>query len=78
MVCPIVLPCIDMVVKRFDRHLVGSFRRAVSFRVEGRRHMEVDLELLEQFVPEMTDEEFVTVRDNRRWKAETSVPRLVE
>ena len=78
MVCPIILLGIDIVVKAFDSHLVGSFRRAIGFRVAGHRHTEVDLELLEQFLPEVADEGLVAVRGNRRQKAETLVPGCVE
>ena len=65
MVCPVILPRIDIVTKGFDSCLVGSFRRAISLQVEGHRHTEVDLELLEQFLLEMTDEELVVVRGDR-------------
>ena len=72
------MPPIDIVVKAFDSHLVGSFRRAIGFRVAGPRHTEVDLELLEQFLPEVADKELVVVRGDRQRTAETSVPGFVE
>ena len=64
--------------KGFNSHLGGSFRRAISLQVEGCRHTEVDLELLEQLLPEVADEDLVTVRGDHQWKAEMLVPGFVE
>ena len=58
--------------------LVQSFGRAVGLQVDGCRHTEVDLEFLEQFLPEVADEELVAVRGNRCQKAETPVRGFVE
>ena len=53
---PIVLSRVDIVPEGFNRSLVGAFRGAICFWVEGRGPMEVDIEFLEQLLPESTHE----------------------
>jgi hypothetical protein len=58
---PICLTDVDVVAYRFNRCLVGSFGGSVGLGVVGRRHTEVDTDLLEQLLPKQTHEQLVSV-----------------
>lgn len=49
--------------------LIDSLRLAIYMGMIGRAHMKLGADILEQFLPKVTGEDSVTIRDDGPWEA---------